>query len=92
MAIRRLKVSNFRSFNELDVELGDFNVLIGANASGKSNFVAIFRFLRDIATYGLNDAISLQGGAQYLLNVHSERERRLSVAITVTDATRWLYF
>ena len=45
MAIRRLKVSNFRSFNELDVELGDFNVLIGANASGKSNFIEIFRFL-----------------------------------------------
>ncbi len=86
MAIRRLKVSNFRSFNELDVELGDFNVLIGANASGKSNFVAIFRFLRDIATSGLDDAISLQGGAEYLLNAQSEERIPLAVSISA-DAT-----
>ena len=91
MGIRRIQVENFKSYRNLDVTLGRLNVLIGANASGKSNFVEIFRFLHDIATYGLNDAISLQGGAQYLLNVHSERERRLSVAITA-DATRWLYF
>ena len=82
MGIRRIQVENFKSYRNLDVTLGRLNVLIGANASGKSNFVEIFRFLHDIATYGLNNAISLQGGAQYLLNVHSERERRLSVAIT----------
>ena len=86
MAIRRLKVSNFRSFNELDVKLGDFNVLIGANASGKSNFIEILRFLRDIATSGLDDAISLQGGAQYLLNAQSGPPSHLAVSISA-DAT-----
>ena len=69
MAIRRLKVSNFRSFNELDVELGDFNVLIGANASGKSNFIEIFRFLRDIRKDGLRNAVALQGGSRYIQNL-----------------------
>ena len=63
MAIRRLKVSNFRSFSEFDIELGDFNVLIGANASGKSNFVEVFRFLRDIRKEGLRNAVALQGGS-----------------------------
>jgi len=38
MAIKRIQVSNFKSFKELDLELGQFNVVIGANASGNSNF------------------------------------------------------
>ncbi len=48
MNIKNIKVTNFKSFKELDVNLGNFNVLIGSNASGKSNFVQIFEFLRDI--------------------------------------------
>ena len=79
MAIRRLKVSNFRSFNELDVELGDFNVLIGANASGKSNFIEIFRFLRDIRKDGLRNAVALQGGRSYVQNLQLGASRPLSI-------------
>jgi len=82
MAIRRLKVSNFRSFNELDVELGDFNVLIGANASGKSNFVEIFRFLRDIRKEGLRDAVALQRGSRYVQNRRIGATEPLTLDIT----------
>lgn len=45
MKITRLTVENFKSFDTLDLELGDFNVFIGANASGKSNFLSILTFL-----------------------------------------------
>lgn len=79
MAIRRLKVSNFRSFNELDIELGDFNVLIGANASGKSNFIEIFRFLRDIRNHGLRSAVAMQGGRSYVQNLQLGSSRALSI-------------
>jgi predicted ATPase len=79
MAIRRLKVSNFRSFNELDIELGDFNVLIGANASGKSNFIEIFRFLRDIRNNGLRNAVAMQGGRSYVQNLQLGPSRALSI-------------
>ncbi|MGA9377819.1 MAG: AAA family ATPase [Phormidium sp.] len=70
MAIKSIRVSNFKSFSDTYVELGKFNVLIGANASGKSNFVQIFKFLRDISNYGLENAISLQGGVEYLRNIN----------------------
>lgn len=69
MAIDKIKVVNFKSFKELEIKLGNFNVLIGANASGKSNFVQFFRFLRDITEFGLDNAISLQGGVEYLRNI-----------------------
>ena len=61
MAIRRLRLNNFKSFNVLDVQLEDFNVLIGANAAGKSNFTQAFKFMRDIQIHGLDNAVSLQG-------------------------------
>lgn len=69
MAIKRIKVSNFKSFKELELELGVFNVFIGANASGKSNFTQIFKFLKDIEENSLNDAISMHGGLESLRNL-----------------------
>ncbi len=69
MAIRRIEILNFKSFDKLDIDLHGFNLLIGANASGKSNFVRIFDFLRDISNYSLEDAISMQGGVGYLRNI-----------------------
>ncbi|NTV46851.1 MAG: AAA family ATPase, partial [Chlorobiales bacterium] len=42
MPIKSIRVSNFKSFKELELPLNHFNVLIGANAAGKSNFLQIF--------------------------------------------------
>ena len=68
--IKKIKVKNFKSFTDLELSLGKVNILIGANASGKSNFVQIFRFLRDIAEYGLENSISMHGGIEYFRNVN----------------------
>jgi predicted ATPase len=67
--IKELEVQNFKSFEAFHVDLNNFNVLIGANASGKSNFIRIFKFLRNIVQYNLNDAISIEGGVEYLRNI-----------------------
>ena len=37
--IRKLLIRNFRSIKELELELTEFNVLIGPNSSGKSNIL-----------------------------------------------------
>jgi len=68
MPIQHIHVENFKSFSELDVELSRFNVVIGSNAAGKSNFISIFKFLRDIAKHGIVNAIAMQGGSEYLQN------------------------
>jgi predicted ATPase len=81
MTIKTIHVKNFKSFNELHVDLGKFNVLIGANASGKSNFIRVFEFLRDIARHGLENAISLQGGPEYLTNLNLGTAENLSVQV-----------
>ena len=38
MFVREIKATNLRSFSQLELDLRPFNVLIGANASGKTNF------------------------------------------------------
>lgn len=81
MAITNIAVSNFKSFKHLDLDLGRFNVLVGANASGKSNFTQIFKFVRDIATQGLDNAISMQG-LEYLANVAAGGPKVISVEVT----------
>ncbi len=84
MAIKRIQVKNFKSFKDLDIELGKFNIVIGANASGKSNFIHIFEFLRDIAIDGLENAISMQGGIEYLRNININHEEAMSFDIEET--------
>lgn len=70
MLIKQIRAKNYRSYKELDITLDRFNVMIGANASGKSNFICIFNFLKNLAEYGLDDAISLEGGIEFLRNVY----------------------
>jgi len=81
MAIKKIKISNFKSFKDLEIELGKFNVLIGANASGKSNFIQIFRFLRDVTNHGLDNAISMQGGVEYLRNINVGSSENFSIEV-----------
>lgn len=73
MYISQLSISNFKSFHRADVKLRRFNVLIGANAAGKSNLLQLFKFIRDISNFGLENAISLQGGNEYLRNINLKR-------------------
>nr|WP_321351326.1 AAA family ATPase [uncultured Methanoregula sp.] len=68
MPIQHIHVENFKSFSEIDIDLSGFNVVIGSNAAGKSNFISVFKFLRDIARYGIVNAIAMQGGVEYLRN------------------------
>lgn len=81
MPILRIHVENFKSFSFIDVELSRFNVVIGSNAAGKSNFTSIFRFLRDIVSQGLVNAIAMQGGAEYLRNAKIGTVRDLVIRV-----------
>ena len=81
MPIQRIRAINFKSFSEIDIDLRRFNVVIGSNAAGKSNFIGIFRFLRDIAQHGLVNAIAMQGGAEYLRNAKIGSIRDLEISV-----------
>jgi len=55
--IRRIEALNYRCLRCVDQELGDFQVLVGPNASGKATFLDVVAFLGDLVTGGLEQAI-----------------------------------
>jgi predicted ATPase len=67
--IRKIQAANFKTFVNAGISLDLFNVIIGSNAAGKSNFIAILQFFKDIAEMGISDAVSLQGGSSLLRNL-----------------------
>ncbi len=69
MYISRIRVKNWRNFRSMDVELTENTYLIGPNASGKSNFLDIIRFVRDVVNPkggGLQQAVDSRGGMKKL--------------------------
>src|SRR3989304_10518740 len=62
--LRSLKLTNFLSFGpeSQDIELTPLNVLIGPNASGKSNFIEALELLHATPT-DISEAIRIGGTA-----------------------------
>lgn len=69
MRLLNVQIKNFKSFNDISIDLNNFNILIGACASGKSNFLEIFKFLKDIPE-DFERAISKHGGDYYFKNLN----------------------
>ena len=86
MKISKLSIRNFKSFSETSVVFGPFTVIIGPNAAGKSNFVDVFTFLSDCAHEGFANAVSLQGGGEYIRNLRAPpgETTRISVSLDAT--------
>jgi len=68
-AISRIKLSGFKSIKSAELEFDNLNVLIGANGSGKSNFISFFQmldfFLGD--KDGLAEYVGRNGGSRALM-------------------------
>lgn len=64
----RIKIEGFKSIASASIELGDLNVVIGANGAGKSNLIAAFRLLESSLNGRLQHYTGIQGGADRLLH------------------------
>jgi len=71
----RLKLENWRNFLSVNVPLQKRVFLVGPNASGKSNLLDAFRFLRDIADPrgGFQVAVGRRGGVSQIRSLHARR-------------------
>lgn len=91
MAIKRIRVENFKSFEALDLNLGAFNVFVGANAAGKSNLLQLFKFIADMTRLNLDNAIAIQGGPKFLRNIGLPADRKFVLDVTA-DSNASIYF
>jgi len=94
MIVQKLKLQNWRNFHTVDIELTPRTFVAGPNASGKSNLLDVFVFLRDIAKAGggLQKAVNERGGIPKLRCLAARRYPDVEVEVHVADnGTVWSY-
>ena len=84
MKLEKIEVSNFKCFKHIKFDLEDFNVIIGKNASGKSNIINIIKFIKDMLINGIDEAIDLQGGINYLYNSSIKAKEKIEIKFDVS--------
>lgn len=68
-----ITIQGFKSIASIEkLPLREINVVIGANGSGKSNFIGVFSFLHAIREGRLQDYVAKAGGADKVLHFGSK--------------------
>jgi predicted ATPase len=87
MFISHIILKNWRNFLSVDVGLGDRVFIVGPNACGKSNFLDVFRFLRDIAKPGggLQTAVKERGGVSKIRCLSARQNPKIEIEVHLSD-------
>jgi len=91
----KVHLENWRNFTRVDVPLQQRMFLVGPNASGKSNLLDAFRFLRDLVRVGggLEKAVADRGGVSRLRSLAARRNPDIVIDVQIEDADSadWRY-
>jgi len=87
MRFAKIHLENWRNFTRVDVPLQQRMFLIGPNASGKSNLLDAFRFLRDLVRVGggLEKAVADRGGVTRLRSLAASNEPDIVIDVCIED-------
>lgn len=85
--VTKITIEGYRSINKTSIYLYHINILIGANGSGKSNFISLFDLLRAITQNNLQTYIARCGGANTQFYLGTKHTPEISVEIAMGDNT-----
>jgi predicted ATPase len=78
-----ISVKGFKSIASIEkLKLGAINVVIGANGSGKSNFIGVFSFLHALKAGHLQEYVLRAGGANRVLHFGSKHSKTLTIHVS----------
>jgi predicted ATPase len=77
MLIGHIELENLLSFKHLDLELRPLNVLVGPNASGKSNLIRSLDLVRALPKRELSRVMAEAGGPRFWINRRSTGVARI---------------
>lgn len=81
-----ISIHGFKSIKAIEkLPLGPINVVIGANGSGKSNFVGAFDFLHALREGNLASSVGKAGGADNILHFGRKVSPKLKFHISFDD-------
>jgi predicted ATPase len=81
--LKLLSVKGYKSIKAQDIPLTQMNVLIGQNGAGKSNFISLFRFLRNIIEGRLKN-YSLKNDIDKILFYGIKETKEIRITIEVS--------
>ena len=89
MIVSHLSAKNWRNFQHVAVDLRERQFIVGANASGKSNLLDVFRFFRDIAKPeggGLQKAVKDRGGVSKIRSLAARRDPEIELEVHLAES------
>lgn len=81
-ALDEITIQGFKSLAYVEQPLRPLNVLIGANGSGKSNFIDAISFLRTIVQGQLQRYVGQAGGVERILHFGSKATSKLEIQVS----------
>ena len=81
--LKSIAIKGFKSIKSLDLTMGGINILIGANGSGKTNFISLFSFLRNLSQGKLQNYVERHGFANSFFHFGSKKTPLISIDIKV---------
>ncbi len=93
MYVGQITLKNWKNFRNIEVPLGWRAFLIGPNASGKSNFLDAFRFLKEVAVDGLSKAVENRGGISAIRSLSARGDSHVMIQVKLYDKEKvqWIY-
>ena len=68
LKLSKIKLAGFKSYGETqEIDIRDINILIGANGSGKSNFISFLEMIAFLSTGGFRNYVAKNGFARSIL-------------------------
>ncbi len=91
-----VSLQNWRNFKKVDIDLARRVILVGPNASGKSNFLDVFRYLQAIVSVGggFQEATQERGGVSLIRCLAARRFPEIVIRATVgndEELSIWTY-
>jgi predicted ATPase len=80
-SLERIEIRGFKSIREMNLPLESLNVLIGANGSGKTNFISAFELLNSIVESDLQLFVAQSVGVDGLLYFGQKVTDRVSIRL-----------
>lgn len=83
--ITKLTLKNFLSYKDSTIDFKEFNVILGANASGKSNLYKALVFLRNLLLGGYNSVEDFDAAVEALFRKDSSDEEPLIISVVIEN-------
>lgn len=87
MIISKIALTNWKNFQHVDVKLPSRVFIVGANASGKSNFLDVIRFMRDVVKQagGLQSAVEQRGGVSKIRCLAARKRSDVAIEMVLSE-------